>query len=675
MSTRESSIYYSLGTQCCEFKQPIRSIDGLFEIASSLKGAFLHLFCGRRVSYLRTFFVIIILAFSAICLAYEGQILFSGNEIHYEVEEADGEVVILIGDGPGFSSSYMKGILSGRKTLRYDQLESGSSKNHSDVAIDFQYFVAELASLIFSLEIDSFHLLGHGFGSAIAVGFALTNPEGLLSLVMINPRLNLPAIDSALSDLADGESSQSFDKFYYLFGDGPTSELKPVLSRDIINEEIYNLFWGETPTFISGILRGHDFSSGLLDINVPILICSGLNSFPGAKNLLTFQEGSPNIEFVTFMNSGHLPMFEEKKAFKTIVEDFLQRAEENFSHQGQQEMNLDDMSEVPGDMVFGWEDLEKVHELHVGDDFSVKLPSNRGAGYFWKVKSLDENSIRLISDPYYEELKESGGGRDVFDFRVVGSGKSSIEFSFGSLWEETSIRTSSFSINVEKPNIDPIIIDSSDVGKTIVVGLNEPIEVILDSPIDSGLRWRISATTPEVLRQPRENEVKITEPSPYSAGKVAQTFYFEGMNYGQARLRFDYGSLWEDVAPEKTFEATIVVAEPVREYVFVQDSDYGRTISIRIDQTVLVRLKKGNEEDCEWQLSSYSAVEPVGDITEVEYMGVRYSVFRLKPTDSGDSMLEFLYFEGEKRREQVDAFKIGLVITEESGQEMSPDQK
>jgi hypothetical protein len=38
-------------------------------------------------------------------------------------------------------------------------------------------------------------------------------------------------------------------------------------------------------------------------------------------------------------------------------------------------------------------------------------------------------------------------------------------------------------------------------------------------------------------------------------------------------------------------------------------------------------------------------------------------------------MLEFLYFEGEKRREQVDAFKIGLVITEESGQEMSPDQK
>jgi len=89
----------------------------------------------------------------------------------------------------------------------------------------------------------------------------------------------------------------------------------------------------------------------------------------------------------------------------------------------------------------------------------------------------------------------------------------------------------------------------------------------------------------------------------------------------------------------------------------------------------LVRLKKGNEEDCEWQLSSYSAVEPVGDITEVEYMGVRYSVFRLKPTDSGDSMLEFLYFEGEKRREQVDAFKIGLVITEESGQEMSPDQK
>ncbi|MBN2220437.1 MAG: alpha/beta fold hydrolase [Kosmotogaceae bacterium] len=624
---------------------------------------------------MRIFFTVVMLAASAICLTYEGQVLFSGNEIHYEVEEADGELVILIGDGPGFSSSYMKGILSGRKTLRYDQLESGSSKNHSHIVVDFQYFVAELASLIFSLEIDSFHLLGHGFGSAIALGFALTNPEGLLSLVMVNPRLNFPAIDFALSDLADDESFHSFDKFHYLFGDGPVSEVKPVFSRDNMNEKIYNLFWGESPTSISGILRGQDFSSGLIDIDVPILVCSGLHSFPGIKNTLTFQEGSPNMEFVTFMNSGHLPMFEEQKAFKSIVQDFLLRAEENLSHQRPEEMSLDCISEVPGDMVFGWEDLERVHELHVGDDFTVKLPSNRGAGYFWKVKSFDENFIRPISDPYYEELKESGGGRDVFTFRVVGSGKTSIEFSFGSLWEETSIRTSSLFIHVEKPDIDPIIIDSSDSGKTLLVGLNEPIEVVLESPIDSGLRWRISATTPEVLRQPRENDVKITEPSTYSAGKIEQTYYFEGMNYGQARLKFDYGSLWEDVAPERSFEATIVVAEPVREYILIQDSDNGSTISVGVDQTVLVRLKKGNEEDCRWQLPSQSSVESVGDISEVEYMGVRYSVFRFKPINAGDSTLEFLYFEDETRKEPIDIFKIDLAITEESGQKNAEGSK
>lgn len=617
------------------------------------------------VSSLRTVFAVMLLFASTVCLSYEGQILFNGNEIYYEVEEADGEFIVIVGDGPGLDSSYMKGIFDHGKSLRYNQLGSGMSQNLSSLDITFQYYISELAALIYSLDIESFHLIGHGFGGAVAVGLALTNPPGLLSLVIVNPRLNYPAIDSALFEARTQESTKELDKFELLFGNSSESRSESSIAKNSINMKTYNLFWGNDSSFINGKLRGVDLSCGLADINVPVLVCTGLKSFPGVIHTMTYQVGALESEFVTFINSGNFPMTEETTAFKLIVEDFHRRVEQTVESNREDEACFDILSETPGERIFRLQDSQRTLDMQVGEDFTVMLPSNPGAGYFWSVESFDEDVLRLISDPFYEEPKEAGSGYDIFGFRVVGSGSSPLIFSFGSSWDGVPIKSCSMLVQVEEHFVEPLIIHASDSGKTFIVGLNEPIEVVLESTVSSSLSWRIVLTSPEIVRQPKESESRVFEDSSGLAKKIEQVYYFEGMNYGEATLEFAYGSPWDDVPPEKIFEATLIVTEPFKEVSIVQDSDNGRAIEIGPHHTLIIKLKKALAIDSGWKISSLDPkFQLIEDPHEAEYLEVSYSVFHLRPTEFGESFLEFYYSEDAAYDQPVGTFKIKIQTNE-----------
>jgi proline iminopeptidase len=627
------------------------------------------------VSRLGIAFAVLLLFASTVCLPYDGQILFNGNKIYYEVEEAEGEFIVIVGDGPGLDSSYMKGVFNHGKSLRYDQLGSGMSQNLSSLDITFQYYISELAALIYSLNIDSFHLIGHGFGSAVAAGLALTNPPGLLSLVIVNPRLNFPAIDSALLEARVQESTKDLDKFELLFGNSSEPERKSSIAKNLINMDTYNLFWGDDPTFINGKLRGFDLSCGLTDINVPVLVCAGLESFPGVIHTSTYQVGAFESEFVTFMNSAHFPMIEETTAFKLIVEDFHRRVEEAVENNLKDEANCDVLSETPGERIFSLQDSGRTLDLQVGDDFTVMLPSNPGAGYFWRVESFEEDVLRLISDPFYEEPKEAGSGYDVFGFRVVGSGSSPLVFSFGSSWDIVPIKSCSMLVQVEEYFVEPLIIHASDSGKTFIVGLNEPIEVVLESTVSSSLSWRIASTTPGIVRQPKESETRVFQDSSGLAKKIEQIYYFEGMNYGEATLEFAYGSPWDDVPPEKTFEATLIVTEPFKEVFIIQDSDNGRAIEIGTHHTLIIRLKKALATDSGWRISSMDTkFQLIQNPYEAKYSEVSYSVFHLRPTEFGESLLEFHYSEDASNDQPVGTFKIKIQTNETADRSRVPLQ-
>src|SRR6184192_3754478 len=86
-----------------------------------------------------------------------------------------GTPVILVHGGPGYSSFYLKpleALGSDRPVVRYDQLGGGKSDRISDTTLfTIPHFVRELDSLRAALGFGTVHLVGHSWGTILAVEY------------------------------------------------------------------------------------------------------------------------------------------------------------------------------------------------------------------------------------------------------------------------------------------------------------------------------------------------------------------------------------------------------------------------------------------------------------------------------------------------------------------------
>lgn len=119
---------------------------------------------------------------------------FRGATTWYRVVEGDdpGKVPVLcLHGGPGFPHDYLEPYedlaVSGRSVIFYDQLGCGNSAvtfDHDPSLWTVELFVEEVAVVCDALGLDRVHLLGQSWGAMLAMEYALTQPDGLVSLVL-----------------------------------------------------------------------------------------------------------------------------------------------------------------------------------------------------------------------------------------------------------------------------------------------------------------------------------------------------------------------------------------------------------------------------------------------------------------------------------------------------------
>src|SRR5262249_8503449 len=81
-----------------------------------------------------------------------------------------------------------------RPVVRYDQLGGGKSSKITDTTMfTIPHFVAELDSLRRALGDDKVHLMGHSWGTILAVEYYLAHPEHVASLTLGSAALDIPA--------------------------------------------------------------------------------------------------------------------------------------------------------------------------------------------------------------------------------------------------------------------------------------------------------------------------------------------------------------------------------------------------------------------------------------------------------------------------------------------------
>jgi predicted secreted protein len=86
----------------------------------------------------------------------------------------------------------------------------------------------------------------------------------------------------------------------------------------------------------------------------------------------------------------------------------------------------------------------------VGDPFIIELEGNATAGYEWQPQ-LNNDTLRLVEHHYQPASAAIGaGGKDVFTFEPVKSGRASVSFEYKRPWETEPVEKQNFQLRIEE---------------------------------------------------------------------------------------------------------------------------------------------------------------------------------------------------------------------------------
>ncbi|MBN1631396.1 MAG: protease inhibitor I42 family protein [Thermoleophilia bacterium] len=198
-----------------------------------------------------------------------------------------------------------------------------------------------------------------------------------------------------------------------------------------------------------------------------------------------------------------------------------------------------------------------------------------------------------------------------------------------------------------------VVLDMNDDGRTVKIGANETIEVILKGNPTTGYAWTVvlPPDAAAILEQVGEPQY-VADSDALGAGGT-YTFTFRGLAAGEVELTLEYARPSETEPPLETFSVTVQVeAEPADAPTFTLDEeDDGSTVTVEAGDIVDVVLEGNPTTGYGWtvDLSTEDAaiLEQVGEPTYVpdsELVGAGGTyTFRFRALAVGEATLVLNY--------------------------------
>ena len=263
--------------------------------------------------------------------AHGASVAFHPARVVLQDFTGSGTPVILLHGGPGYSSFYLKpfeALGDDRPVVRYDQLGGGKSDRITDTTLfTIAHFVRELDSLRSHLGYAKVHLLGHSWGTILAVEYYRVHPEHVASLTLASAALDIPTwernarrlvgtlSDSAQRAIRTRERQGKFDapdyqaalgEFYgkYVWRHPVEADLDSLMGT--VNEAIYNYMQGPSEFTITDTLKSYDVTPLLKDITVPTLYTVGEFDEADPPTIKRFARMTPGAQVVVLPGAAHL---------------------------------------------------------------------------------------------------------------------------------------------------------------------------------------------------------------------------------------------------------------------------------------------------------------------------------------------------------------------------------
>lgn len=293
-------------------------------------------------------------------LVREGYISVTGGRVWYRsVGTGSCLPLLILHGGPGANSNYLwslEALSDDRPVILYDQLGSGKSDRPDDPALwKLERFVEELSQVCAWLDLKQYHLLGHSWGTILAIEYALQRPIGLSSLILSGPVASFPRYAQDANTLKGQMPNDMQVAIEQHEADGTMdapeyqSAMNEWLKRHICRNQpildnllhgigdpetgwnfvIYNLMQGPSEFTITGNLKDFDRTERLKEIEIPTLFTCGRydECTPSATDW--YHSLMPGSEMVVFENSAHMTHLEEPELYMQVVRKFLHNVEAN----------------------------------------------------------------------------------------------------------------------------------------------------------------------------------------------------------------------------------------------------------------------------------------------------------------------------------------------------------
>ncbi len=308
--------------------------------------------------------LILVAAVAAACstpplLPDDGFVDVPGGRVAFRVIGSGSSTpVLFIHGGPGGSScsfvDNVGGIAADRPVILYDQLGSG----HSDRIRDLKQlarlprFVDEIDAIRSELNLQEVHLVGHSWGTAVALEYLLTaEPTGIKSAVFVSPIFGtdrwiadanklvaeLPAeaqkavrlaVESGDFDSSEFEAAN--DLFWSNFGIRTPDEhlnLEACEKEPGGDSGLYRYMWGPSEFISNGTLKDYDQIGRLEELELPVLFVTGQYDEARPETVRFFHELVQSSEFKVLPDAGHVVFLDQTDMFNNALADFFEEVE------------------------------------------------------------------------------------------------------------------------------------------------------------------------------------------------------------------------------------------------------------------------------------------------------------------------------------------------------------
>jgi len=290
----------------------------------------------------------------------EGYVPFREYKTWYRIVgegEEQGKLPLLcLHGGPGATHDYLESLEAmaetGRRVVFYDQIGCGESDLPDDISLwKVETFVEELGVVREHLGLDRVHIFGNSWGGMLAMEYALTQPEGVASMIFASSPSSIPQwvveanrlraelpeeVQETLQkhEDADTTSDAEYEEACLVFYRRHVCRLPEwpdYVKRSFrFTDEhgvVYQTMNGPSEFHVIGTLKDWDITDRLGEIRIPSLVITGEHDEATPAINRTVSEGIPGAESVIYAGCSHMAHVEDPDGYMRVLADFLARVE------------------------------------------------------------------------------------------------------------------------------------------------------------------------------------------------------------------------------------------------------------------------------------------------------------------------------------------------------------